>query len=58
MPIEPIHCEACGSRDVTEFKPGSYVCGHCEAVFKHVTPASGARGCEIDASEGGKGTPE
>ena len=39
MPIETIKCKECGSADVTEFKPGSYVCGHCEAVFKHVDPS-------------------
>ncbi len=50
MAVEIIKCEACGSSEVTEFKPGSYVCGHCEAVFKYVRPAGGsAAGCEIDA---------
>jgi hypothetical protein len=39
MPIETIKCQECGSADVTEFKPGSYVCGHCEAVFKHIDPS-------------------
>ncbi len=38
MPIETIKCQECGSADVTEFKPGSYVCTHCEATFKHVDP--------------------
>src|ERR1700736_4220979 len=53
MPIETIKCQECGSADVTEFKPGSYVCGHCEAIFKHVTPADGSGGCQI----GGCGVP-
>lgn len=50
MSIETIKCRECGSADVTEFKPGSYVCGHCEAIFKHVQPATGAwaGGCEVD----------
>jgi len=42
MPIETIKCQECGSAGVTEFKPGSYVCGHCEAVFKHVQPSKPA----------------
>jgi DNA-directed RNA polymerase subunit RPC12/RpoP len=37
MPIETIKCQECGSADVTEFKPGSYVCSHCESVFKVVS---------------------
>lgn len=52
MPIETIKCQECGSAEVTEFKSGSYVCGHCETTFKHVNPAAasgGAAGCEIDA---------
>jgi hypothetical protein len=48
MPIETIKCQECGSADVTEFKPGSYVCGHCEAIFKHVQPAGLAVGCEVN----------
>ena len=44
MPLETIKCQECGSADVTEFKAGSYVCGHCEAVFKHVDPA-GSSSC-------------
>lgn len=48
MPIETIKCQECGSADVTEFKPGTYVCGHCEAVFKHVTASGGGGGCQID----------
>jgi hypothetical protein len=50
MAVETIKCRECGSAEVTEFKPGSYVCGHCEAVVKHMTPAVGAApGCEIRA---------
>jgi thioredoxin 1 len=48
MPIETIKCQECGSADVTEFKPGSYVCGHCEAIFKHVQLAGLGVGCEVD----------
>ena len=48
MPIETIKCQECGSAEVTEFKSGSYVCGHCEAVFKHVQAADASVGCEID----------
>jgi hypothetical protein len=50
MPLETIHCDQCGSSDVTEFKPGSYVCAHCEALFKHVpSGAASSGGCEVDA---------
>jgi hypothetical protein len=42
MPIESINCPQCGSTEVTEFKPDSYVCGHCEAIFKHVSPVRAA----------------
>ena len=48
MPVETIKCQECGSADVTEFKAGTYVCAHCEAVFKHVSPAAAGGGCEID----------
>ena len=48
MPVETIKCRECGSADVTEFKAGSYVCGHCESVFKHVAPAGTIVACEID----------
>ncbi len=41
MPVETIKCQECGSADVTEFKAGTYVCGHCEAVFKHVESSQG-----------------
>jgi hypothetical protein len=27
MPVETVKCQECGSTDVSEFKPGSYVCG-------------------------------
>jgi hypothetical protein len=36
MSIETMKCAECGSAEVTEFKPGSYICGHCEGIFKHV----------------------
>jgi hypothetical protein len=45
MPIETIKCQECGSADVTEFKPGSYICGHCESVFKVVSTAAELCGC-------------
>jgi len=45
MPTETIKCRECGSADVTEFKSGSYVCGHCEAIFKHVDPAGTVPQC-------------
>jgi hypothetical protein len=51
MPIETIKCQECGSADLTEFKPGSYVCSHCESVFKVVNAASSSAApasCEID----------
>ena len=48
MPVEAISCPKCGSPDATEFKPGSYVCGHCEAVFKHVDAGRSSIGCGID----------
>lgn len=38
MPLEALKCPSCGSADVTEFKLGSYVCGHCEGIFKYVEP--------------------
>jgi hypothetical protein len=39
MPVETIKCQECGSADVTEFKPGTYICAHCESVFKVVDPS-------------------
>lgn len=48
MPIETVKCKECGSADVTEFKPGSYACGHCEAVFKFAGSAASPAGCEVD----------
>ena len=48
MPVETIKCKECGSADVTEFKSDTYVCRHCEAVFKHIVPPTHASlGCEI-----------
>jgi hypothetical protein len=38
MPVETIKCQECGSAEVTEYKAGSYVCSHCDAIFKHVDP--------------------
>lgn len=50
MPVETIKCRECGSADVTEFRPGSYVCGHCEAIFKHVgVPDSASCKCGMFA---------
>lgn len=34
MAIESIKCNECGSVEVTEFKHATYICGHCETVFK------------------------
>jgi cold shock CspA family protein len=50
MTLEAIDCQKCGSPDVVELKTGSYVCQHCEAVFKHVSPVGVASpaGCEIE----------
>ena len=49
MPVETIKCRECGSAEVTEFKLGSYVCGHCESIFMQVSPTGGVIvGCEID----------
>ena len=44
MPIETIKCQECGSADVTEFKSGTYVCGHCESVFKYTKTEEGHAG--------------
>jgi hypothetical protein len=41
VPVETIKCQECGSADVTEFKSSTYVCGHCEAIFKHIEPSQG-----------------
>jgi hypothetical protein len=50
MALEAIQCEKCGSAEVTEFKRGSYVCGHCEAVFKEApAPSSDSGGCQLDS---------
>jgi hypothetical protein len=43
--IESIKCRECGSSDVAEFKPGIYVCGHCEAVSRQVEPAGAVESC-------------
>ena len=51
MPIETVKCQECGSADVTELKTGSYVCQHCESVFKWTKPGGSASGpavCEVD----------
>jgi len=45
MPAETIKCRECGSADVTEFKAGSYVCGHCEAILKRVAREDVIVGC-------------
>lgn len=48
MPVETIKCSGCGSAEVTKFKAGTYVCGYCESVFKHVSPGAAFGGCQID----------
>jgi hypothetical protein len=40
MPLESIACTHCGSSEVTEFKPGTYACLHCEGVFKYADPTT------------------
>jgi hypothetical protein len=49
--MDTIRCRECGSADVTEFNPGSYVCGQCETVFRQAEPSSSQEtsGCQIDA---------
>lgn len=39
MPLETIKCPDCGSPDVKEIKAGTFFCGHCESLFKHVDPS-------------------
>jgi hypothetical protein len=39
MPLEAVACTGCGSADVSEYKPGSYVCQHCDTTFKYVDPS-------------------
>jgi len=46
MALETIKCQECGAADVTEFKAGTYVCGHCETIFKHVEPSQGGLACD------------
>jgi ribosomal protein S27AE len=51
LSLEPLRCTECGSPDVTAFKPGTYVCGHCETVFKLALspgPGSVAAVCEVE----------
>ena len=38
MPKESLNCPHCGSARVTEFKPNTYVCAHCESTFKWADP--------------------
>jgi hypothetical protein len=49
MSTETIKCRECGATDVVEFKPGSFVCRHCDATFKQVTSAGIAAVCGIDS---------
>jgi len=37
MSLETVKCQQCGSADVTEFKPRTYVCSHCEAIFTQIS---------------------
>src|ERR1022692_1936463 len=39
MPLESITCTSCGATDVQEVKADTYLCNHCEAVFKYVDPS-------------------
>jgi hypothetical protein len=48
VPTELIKCPNCGSSGATEFKPESFVCRHCEAVFRFVEPGGGGPlGCRV-----------
>ncbi len=38
MPIEQVRCENCGSGDVRQLAPDSYVCEHCHTNFRWVDP--------------------
>ena len=38
MPIEGITCDKCGSSDVIEYKPNSFLCKACDHTFKYVDP--------------------
>ena len=38
MPIEGITCDQCGSSDVIEYKPNTYLCKACDHTFKYVDP--------------------
>ena len=38
MPIEGITCDKCGSSDVIEYKPETYICRACDHRFKYVDP--------------------
>jgi hypothetical protein len=40
MTLEVIKCPECGSNDVFEFKPGTYLCKSSETVFKHIDPTT------------------
>ncbi len=50
MSFEEVKCQQCGSDQVFEFKPGSYVCGLCDTVFKGIPKVDrhSARVCEVD----------
>ena len=39
MPLESITCAYCRSSEASEYKPGSFICSHCDGVFKHFDPA-------------------
>src|ERR1700722_11417538 len=51
MSIETIKRKECGSSDVVELKSGSFVCQHCEAVFKQSTRSGSPELCQV--CEGG-----
>ncbi len=38
MPNEPVQCPNCGSGDVRQLAPESYVCEHCHTNFRWVDP--------------------
>ena len=53
MPLESLTCTHCGSSEVSEYKPGSFVCSHCDGVFKHVDLGSGSGAPELAFCECG-----
>lgn len=38
MPVEGIKCDRCGSSDVMEYKPDTFLCRFCDHTFKYIDP--------------------